>query len=101
MCENKPNSNPKQSQSNPIPEKPKMKLNSYSTKDYENKPRSNPGKTNPIKPNQTQFVVSKVEPPVVSLPVLSLPVVSLSNQSKGSNLSQKGGVLSPMLRRKS
>ena len=55
--------NPIQSQfkanTNPIPEKPKMKLNSYSTKDYErndifavpeNKPNSNPIQTqsNPI-----------------------------------------------------
>jgi hypothetical protein len=70
---NKPNTNPIQSQSkpikanqsqykpnqsqykpktNPISEKPKMKLNSYSTKDYENKPRlRTPGKqtqSNPI-----------------------------------------------------
>ena len=58
LGENKPNSKPIKANTkpikantNPISEKPKMKLNSYSTKDYENKPRSNPGKTNPIKPN--------------------------------------------------
>ncbi len=76
----------------------RMNINSLITKDYRKKDDFAVRKN---KPNQTQFVVSKVEPPVVSLPVLSLPVVSLSNQSKGSNLSQKGCVLSPMLRRKS
>jgi hypothetical protein len=59
LGENKPNSKPikaNQSQykpkTNPISEKPKMKLYSYSTKDYENKPRlRTPGKqtqSNPI-----------------------------------------------------
>ncbi len=55
MCENKPNTNPIQSQykpkTNPIPEKPKMNVTSILTKDYENKPPSSPKKTNPI---QTQ-----------------------------------------------
>jgi len=37
--------------SNPISERPKMKLNSYSTKDYEKTGLSDKGKTNPI---QTQ-----------------------------------------------
>ena len=52
LGENKPNSKPIKANTNPISEKPKMKLNSYSTKDYENKPRlRTPGKqtqSNPI-----------------------------------------------------
>jgi len=47
----KPNQTQYKPNTKPIPEKPKMKLNSYSTKDYENKPPSSPKKTNPI---QTQ-----------------------------------------------
>jgi len=52
---NKPNSNPKQTQSNPISEMPKMNVNSILTKDYErndiftapeNKPNTNPNKAN-------------------------------------------------------
>jgi len=67
LPENKPNSNPIQTQSNPIKAniKPKQTQN---------------------KPNQTQPVVSL---PALSLPVVSLPALSLvevSNQSKGSNL---------------
>ena len=53
---NKPNSNPIQSQSNPISKTPKMSINSILTKDYErndiftapeNKPNSNPNKACP------------------------------------------------------
>ena len=53
---NKPKTNPIQTQTNPIPEKPKMNLTFYSTKDYDNKPprpkRKNEPKTNP---KRTQF----------------------------------------------
>ena len=46
---NKPKTNPIQTQTNLISEKPKMTLNFYSTKDYDNKP--------PLRPpaKQTQF----------------------------------------------
>ena len=49
---NKPKTNPIQTQTNPISEKPKMNLNFYSTKDYDNKPRLRaPGKQTQFKPN--------------------------------------------------
>ena len=52
---NKPNSNPIQTQTNPITKRPKMNVNKVLTKDYENfrlcrraenKPNSNPNKPN-------------------------------------------------------
>ncbi len=60
MCENKPNTNPIQSQykanTNPIPEKPKMNENLFATKVYENITtfglRQN-------KPKQSQFLYQK------------------------------------------
>ncbi len=59
MCENKPNSNPIQTQykanTNPIPEKPKMNENLFATKDYESERLCRCGQN---KPNQTQPVVS-------------------------------------------
>ena len=59
---NKPNTNPIQTQTNPISEKPKMTLNSYWTNDYDNEQRTinneryskrtqNEPNSNPIKPN--------------------------------------------------
>jgi len=57
---NKPKTNPIQTQTNPISEKPKMNLNFYSTKDYDNKPRFRaPGKQTQFKPNQTQFPLAQ------------------------------------------
>ncbi len=44
--------NPIQTQSNPISEKPKMNANVYATKDYENKTAF---RLEQNKPNQTQF----------------------------------------------
>jgi len=53
--QNKPNSNPIQTQSNPISSKAKMSVNIYYTEDYENKwlgrVRKNKPNTNPIKAN--------------------------------------------------
>jgi len=53
LGENKPNSNPIQTQSNPISSKAKMSVNIYYTEDYENKwlrrVRKNKPNTNPIK----------------------------------------------------
>ncbi|MFB0553971.1 MAG: hypothetical protein ACETWQ_11745 [Phycisphaerae bacterium] len=57
LGENKPNSNPIQTQSNPISSKAKMSVNIYCTEDYENKwlrrVRKNKPNTNPI---QTQVL---------------------------------------------
>ncbi len=53
LGENKANTKPIKTNTNPIPEKPKMKLNSYSTKDYENKRLCRCGQN---KLNQTQFL---------------------------------------------
>jgi hypothetical protein len=55
LGENKPNSKPIQTQTNPISQKPKMNVNFFITKDYENKclrslPQNKP-KTNPNKAN--------------------------------------------------
>jgi len=56
--------NPKQSQTNPISEKPKMNLNFYSTKAYDNKPRLRaPGKQTEFKPKQTQFPLPQTPHP--------------------------------------
>ncbi len=55
LGENKPNSNPIQSQYKPNPRKAKMKLNFYLTKDYESERLCRCGQN---KPNQTQPVVS-------------------------------------------
>ncbi|GAI37054.1 unnamed protein product, partial [marine sediment metagenome] len=56
---NKPNTNPIQSQTNPISEKAKMNVTSIITKGYENKPRFRAkAKQTQYKPNQTQPVVS-------------------------------------------
>jgi hypothetical protein len=56
---NKPNSNPIQSQTNPIPERPGMNVKQCNTKDYEEKcgyrPRKNKANSNPI---QTQSSLS-------------------------------------------
>ncbi len=57
MCENKPNTNPIQTQykakTNPIPERPKMNVNSFITKEYRKKDdfavQKNKPNTNPIK----------------------------------------------------
>jgi len=53
--ENKPNTNPIRTQSNPISERPKMNENLFATKDYENITtfglRQNKPNTNPIKPD--------------------------------------------------
>jgi len=66
LGQNKANSKPIQTQSNPISEMPKMNVNIYYTEDYKNKwlrrVRKNKPNTNPI---QTQ-----------SKPVLSAPVLS-------------------------
>jgi hypothetical protein len=48
----KPNQSQYKPKTNPIPEKPKMNLNFYSTKDYEN---DNIFRLPENKPNQTQF----------------------------------------------
>jgi len=52
---NKAKTKPIQSQTNPIPEKPKMNVTSILTKDYERNDifavPENKAKTNPIKPN--------------------------------------------------
>jgi len=57
---NKPNSNPIQSQTNPISEMPKMNVNKVLTKDYENKwlwrLRKNKPNTNP---NKAKFTYPK------------------------------------------
>ena len=54
---NKPNTNPIQTQTNPISEKPKMNLNFYSTKDYENKPPLRaPAKQTQNKPNSNPII---------------------------------------------
>jgi len=64
--ENKPNSKPIQTQSNPISSKAKMSVNIYYTEDYENKWLRRVRKNKPnTKPIQTQ-----------SKPVLSAPVLS-------------------------
>jgi len=42
--------NPIQTPSNPMSEKPKMNANIFITKDYENEPPKGSEKTNPIKP---------------------------------------------------
>jgi len=53
---NKPNTKPIQTQTNPIPEKPKMNVTSIITKGYENKPRFRAkAKQTQFKPKQTQF----------------------------------------------
>jgi hypothetical protein len=49
---NKPNSNPIQTQSNPIAERPKMNESLFATKDYENISNWTLGEN---KPKQTQF----------------------------------------------
>jgi len=65
---NKPNSNPIQTQTNPITEKAKMNVTSIITKGYENKARFQAkAKQTQNKPKQTQFVVS-----LPALPALSL-----------------------------
>jgi len=75
---NKPNSNPKQTQTNPITEKAKMNVSSIITKGYENKPRFQAkAKQTQYKPKQTQSVVS--------LPALSAV--------EGSNLFQNSFTL--------
>jgi len=57
---NKPKTNPIQTQTNPISEKPKMNLNFYSTKAYDNKPPLRPpAKQTQFKPNQTQFPLAQ------------------------------------------
>ena len=62
---NKPNTNPKQTQTNPISEKPKMNLNFYSTKDYDNKPRLRaPGKQTQNKPNSNPISPPPKSPPL-------------------------------------
>ena len=68
---NKPKTNPIQTQTNPISEKPKMSLNFYSTKDYDNKPRfPAPAKQTQFKPNQTQFhTLSNAEGPPPKVPI--------------------------------
>ena len=52
---NKPKTNPIQTQTNPIPEKHKMNVTTFLTRDYENNHpgglRKNKPNTNPIKPN--------------------------------------------------
>ncbi len=53
--------NPIQTQSNPISEKPKMNANAFSQKDYENKTAFRPKKTNPNKPN---LICSRLKIPV-------------------------------------
>ena len=56
LPENKPNTNPIRTQSNPISEKPKMNVTSILTKDYEN---DNTFRLPENKPNQTQFPKSQ------------------------------------------
>jgi hypothetical protein len=56
IYENKANTKPIQTQSNPIPEKAKMNVTSIITKGYENKPRFRAkAKQTQYKPKQTQF----------------------------------------------
>jgi len=71
--------NPKQTQTNPISEKPKMSLNFYSTKDYDNKTRfPAPGKQTQFKPNQTQFhTLSNAEGPPQSSHSSQLPAAEI------------------------
>ena len=52
---NKPNQTQYKANTKPIPEKPKMKLNSYSTKDYEN---DNAFRPHGNKAKQTQLVAA-------------------------------------------
>ena len=63
--ENKPNSNPIQTQTNPIAERPKINANSILTKDYEDisacEAAKNKPKTNPIKLSLAQLALSAVE----------------------------------------
>jgi len=59
QTQNKPNTKPIQSQTNPIPEKPKMNVTSILTKDYENKPPSSPKKTKPIQTQSNPISPSK------------------------------------------
>ena len=69
---NKPKTNPIQTQTNPISEKPKMNLNFYSTKDYDNKPPLRaPGKQTQNEPNQTQFLLAQ-SPHLSQLPTAEI-----------------------------
>jgi hypothetical protein len=59
LGENKPNSKPIQSQTNPISEKPKTNASVYFTRNYENNPTL-PLRQN--KPNQSQFKPNFADP---------------------------------------
>jgi len=63
LPENKPNTNPIRTQSNPISEKPKMNVTSILTKDYESERLyrcgENKPNTNPIKPNLVRRLVRR------------------------------------------
>ena len=61
LGENKANTKPKQTQTNPISEKPQMNVNSILTKDYENiypcgVPKNKPN-SNPIPQRYTQYAI--------------------------------------------
>jgi len=57
---NKPNQTQYKANSNPIPERPKMNVNQYNTKDYEENADKDYEKTNPIKPKTNPI------PPIVN-----------------------------------
>jgi len=80
LSENKPNSNPKQTKSNPNKanfHKAQMNANSCSTKDYENKRRRGLRKN---KANQSQFPSrnAKNAPPPISIPLSNYTIPKIS-----------------------
>ncbi len=116
LGQNKPNSNPIQTQSYPICRMPKMDVNSILTKDYErndifavpeNKAKTKPiqsqykPKTNPIKPKTKP----KQTQPVVSLPALLVLSLPKGARPKGRTYFKRdtlllcGALLSPIIQR--